>query len=114
MKMRTLRIEYQLGVPSPIFEGNDAEAWVREAFLREATSFLPQMMEVVTSAVTNRGHTVEFGGNEISFQGDADHLIVTSEWIRDESDNECVIRLPTEEAKQLLLRWREILDRRQK
>jgi len=108
--MRNFKVEYQSGIPSPSFEGGDAEAWVLEAFLREATSFMSQMLAAVTDAQAIPSRPVDFGGNEISFEADAETIAITAEWIRDDAGNECVARIPTEEAKRLLLTWQDVLS----
>jgi hypothetical protein len=109
--VRAFTVEYPAGVPSAVFVGNDDEALVLAAFLRETTSFLTQIRTVLTQALSSQTQFVSFGGNEVSIQANATDTIITAEWIADENGNPCTIRIATNEAMELLLRWEEILAR---
>ena len=105
------KVESVSGVPSASFEGNNEEAWVLESFLSEATSFYSYMIDTLNSVTTVDSHPVQFSGNEIFFDVYPDRVVITAEWIKDKSGNECKVTLPLEEAKQLLLEWGKVLEK---
>jgi hypothetical protein len=50
--MHKFKVVYAAGMPRAMFEGNNEEAWVLGCFLSEASSFLPDMLEIVNNVET--------------------------------------------------------------
>ena len=107
--MREFRVQVVAGVPCAVFEGEDEEAWVRAAFLSEATSFLEDLDRTLDSASRAADQTASFQGNEVILDVRSGKAVITAQWIKDSSSKEYSIIMPLTEAKELLSRWRVVL-----
>lgn len=97
------------GTPHALFDGDNEEAWVLGCFLGEATSFLSAMLDAVEQAFTSEKHPVQFAGNEILLDLYSDRAVIAAQWIKDDAGNECEVTITLDEAKQLLIKWGEVL-----
>ncbi|MCE9531220.1 MAG: hypothetical protein K8T89_08885 [Planctomycetes bacterium] len=106
--MRTLEIKIVSGRPTPVFEGDDKEAWVREALLSEAQSFHAEIMRSIINAENTSDHPVQFSGNEVCLDAFSKQSVVTAQWLTDRNGVEYAIEMPNAEIKQLLVQWQAI------
>ncbi len=104
------KIVYAANFPFAVFEGDNEEAWVLGAYLKEASSFLHDMLEAVAQASTADHLPVQFTGNEVSLDLYPDRAVISALWIKDTEDKECEVVVPLEEARRLLTEWQSVLD----
>jgi len=107
---RQFKVVYAANFPFAVFDGDDEAAWVLGAYLKEASSFLPDMLEAVEMAATADIHPVQFAGNEILLDVFPDRAVIAAQWIKDQEDRECEVVIPLDEAKQLLTAWQAVLE----
>src|SRR5438034_26759 len=98
MSMRFTLVESN-GVPYPVFEGENAEAWLRAAFLRDSESQMEKVKGLMRYAKQSDHHPVQWGGNEVLLDLYPDRAVITAQWIKNTDGDECEITIPLDEAE---------------
>jgi hypothetical protein len=100
-------VEAVSGYWVPVFEGDNPEAWLRSAFLRDTEGYAEELLALIARARHARGDdpAPEWGGNEMWVVFQPDRAVITHQWIFRSDGVEEEITIPLDEAESLLRAW---------
>jgi hypothetical protein len=103
-------IEAVSGCWVPVFEGDNPEAWLRSAFLRDTEGHADALLALIARAreAAPGGEPIpDWGGNEMWVTFYPDRAVITHQWIFRSEGVEEEIAIPLDEADSLLRAWQQ-------
>ncbi|MBA4188027.1 MAG: hypothetical protein C0467_08410 [Planctomycetaceae bacterium] len=103
-------VEVVKGYWVPVFDGENAEARLRAAFLRDTEGYADELLALITRARhsgPDQEPVPEWGRNEMWVAFHPDRAVITHQWIFRSEGVEEEITIPLDEAESLLRAWQQ-------
>ena len=101
-------VEVVSGFWVPVFDGDNPEARLRSAFLRDSEGYADELFTLISrvrQATPDDEPVPEWGHNEMWVAFHPDRAVITHQWSFDADGVEEEITIPLDEAESLLRAW---------